>query len=352
MPPGVTAGRIEGVGSTTEGREVHLVRRPAGWPRPEDFALRSGPVVATAGQVLVRNHFLSVDPYMRGRMNDARSYVPPFALHQVMDGGAVGVVQEAPPDGALSPGDAVVHNLGWREYAVGAPEAFRRVAPIPGFPLSIYLGALGMPGLTAFVGLLDIAGLKPGESVYVSAAAGAVGSVAVQLAKVHGATRVIGSAGSDRKVEHLTRDLRVDAAFNYHVADLGEALRRAAGEQGIDVYFDNVGGEQLEAALAVLNRHGRVAMCGAVAGYNEQAPLPGPRNLGLAVGKRLRLQGFLVIDHQERQADFRAQMGAHIAAGRIQADETVVPGIENMTNAFIDMMRGGNTGKMVVQVDG
>ncbi|MGH7704749.1 MAG: zinc-binding dehydrogenase, partial [Candidatus Dormibacteria bacterium] len=216
----------------------------------------------------------------------------------------------------------------------------------------IYLGALGMPGLTAFVGLLDIAGLKPGESVYVSAAAGAVGSVAVQLAKVHGATRVIGSAGSDRKVEHLTRDLRVDAAFNYHVADLGEALRRAAGEQGIDVYFDNVGGEQLEAALAVLNRHGRVAMCGAVAGYNEQAPLPGPRNLGLAVGKRLRLQGFLVIDHQERQADFRAQMGAHIAAGLIQADETVVPGIENMTNAFIDMMRGGNTGKMVVQVDG
>lgn len=340
------------VASTVESREVHLVRRPVGWPEPGDFALRTRRVAAPAEQVLVRNHFLSVDPYMRGRMNDVRSYVPPFALDQVMDGGAVGVVESAPVDGALRPGDAVVHSLGWREYSVGPPKAFRRISPIAGFPLSIYLGALGMPGLTAYVGLLDIAGLQPGESFYVSAAAGAVGGVAAQLAKLRGAARVIGSAGSDRKLEHLTRDLGLDAVFNYHVADIPKALRQAAGDQGIDVYFDNVGGEQLDAALTVLNPHGRVAMCGSIARYNEKTPPTGPRNLSLAVGKRLRLQGFLVTDHQGRQEAFLEEVGAHISAGRIRADETVVPGIENMTQAFIDMMRGSNVGKMVLSVLG
>ncbi|MGH7758312.1 MAG: NADP-dependent oxidoreductase [Candidatus Dormibacteria bacterium] len=336
--------------SSPAGREVQLVRRPVGWPRAEDFALHRSRVESGREQVLVRNHFLSVDPYMRGRMTNLRSYVPPFALGEAMDGGAVGVVESAPPGSDLEPGAAVLHNLGWREYAVGPPRAFRRITPLPGVPLSVYLGALGMPGLTAFVGLLDVAGLQPGESVYVSAAAGAVGSVATQLAKLHGAAWVVGSAGSERKVDHLTRDLGLDAAFNYHVGDLARTLRRAVGDRGLDIYFDSVGGDQLEAALSVLNVRGRVAMCGAIAGYNEESPPPGPRNLGLAVGKRLRLQGFLVSDHAERQSDFLAEVRGHVAAGRIKADETVVHGIENMVDAFLGMMRGENVGKMVVSV--
>ncbi|MGH7611172.1 MAG: NADP-dependent oxidoreductase [Candidatus Dormibacteria bacterium] len=338
------------VRSSAEGREVHLVRRPVGWPKPEDFALRSRPVAARPEQVLVRNHFLSVDPYMRGRMNDLPSYVPPFALNKVMSGGAVGVVESAPAGGTLTVGDRVLHNLGWREYAVAPPEAFERISPLPELPLSLYLGALGMPGLTAFVGLLDIAALQPGESVYVSAAAGAVGSVAAQLAKVRGAARVIGSAGSDRKVKHLTQDLGLDLAFNYHVPDLTQVLRHAVGDPGLDVYFDNVGGEQLQAAISVLNPHGRVALCGAIARYNDTASSPGPSNLSLAVGKRLRLQGFLVIDHEGSRDAFVTEMSAHLAAGRIKADETIVRGIENMAQAFIAMMRGENVGKMVISV--
>lgn len=336
--------------SASEGREVHLVNRPVGWPQPGDFALRSGPVEAGPGELLVLNRFLSVDPYMRGRMNDARSYVPPFALDQVMDGGAVGEVVSAPSGGTFSAGDAVIHNLGWREYAVGPPEVFRPIDPVPGTALSTYLGALGMPGLTAYVGLLDVAGFQPGESLFVSAAAGAVGSLVGQLAKLRGAGLVIGSAGSDRKVVHLTRDLGFDAAFNYHDGDVTASLLQAARDRGIDVYFDNVGGDQLESALTVLNRHGRVALCGAVSRYNSETPLAGPRNLSLAIGKRLRLQGFLVSDHEDRRPDFLREVGDHIAAGRIEVDETVVVGIENMADAFIEMMRGANVGKMVVRV--
>ncbi|HVB14654.1 MAG TPA: NADP-dependent oxidoreductase [Candidatus Dormibacteraeota bacterium] len=336
--------------TVTDSREVHLTTRPVGWPRPGNFELLSRPVAAEEGQVLVHNRFLSVDPYMRGRMNDARSYVPPFALGRVMDGGAVGEVVAAPSGGILAPGDAVLHNFGWREYAVGPPDAFQRIDPAPGVALSTYLGALGMPGLTAYVGLLDVAGFQPGEGLFVSAAAGAVGSLVGQLAKLRGAGLVIGSAGSDRKVEHLTRELGFDAAFNYHDGDVTALLLQAVGDRGIDVYFDNVGGDQLEAALTALNQRGRVVMCGSVSRYNAEAPLPGPRNLGLVVGKRLRLQGFLVTDHQDRRPDFLQEVGDHIGAGRIKADETVVDGIENMVDAFIEMMRGANLGKMLVRV--
>jgi hypothetical protein len=336
--------------SAIDGREVHLVTRPVGWPQPGDFALRSRPVEAGPGEVLVLNRFLSVDPYMRGRMNDARSYVPSFALDHVMDGGAVGEVVFAPSGGTFSAGDAVIHNLGWREYAVGPPEVFRRIDPVPGIALSTYLGALGMPGLTAYVGLLDVAGFQPGESLFVSAAAGAVGSLVGQLAKLRGAGLVIGSAGSDRKVVHLIRDLGFDAAFNYHDGDVTASLLQAARDRGIDVYFDNVGGAQLESALNVLNRHGRVALCGAISRYNSETPVPGLRNLSLAIGKRLRLQGFLVSDHEDRRPDFLREVGDHIAAGRIKVDETIVVGIENMADAFIEMMHGANVGKMVVRV--
>ncbi|HUZ89779.1 MAG TPA: NADP-dependent oxidoreductase [Candidatus Acidoferrales bacterium] len=337
--------------SAKDAREVHLVTRPIGWPQPHNFAVERRLVKADDGQALVHNRFLSVDPYMRGRMNDVKSYVPPFALGEVMDGGAVGEVVSAPPGGSIAPGDQVIHNLGWREYSVGPPEAFQLIDPVPGTPLSTYLGALGMPGLTAYVGLLDVAALQPGESVFISAAAGAVGSLAGQLAKLHGAERVIGSAGSDRKIEHLTSDLGFDAAFNYRGGDVTASLRQAAGERGIDVYFDNVGGDQLEAALTMLNRHGRVALCGSVSRYNSEGPQPGPRNLALAIGKRLRLQGFLVTDHEERRPEFIREVGDHIAAGRIKVDQTVVVGIENMAEAFIAMLRGANVGKMVVQLN-
>ncbi len=207
-----------------------------------------------------------------------------------------------------------------------------------------------MPGLTAYVGLLDVAGLQGGEVVFVSGAAGAVGSVVGQLARLHGASRVIGSAGSDAKVEHLLRDLHFDAAFNYKRGPVLQLLTEAAGNTGIDVYFDNVGGDHLKAALSLLNLHGRVAMCGAVSRYNEAGPVPGPDNLGLAVGKRLRLEGFLVGDHAPRMEALLSEVGDAVADGRLSADETIVDGIENMPGAFIGMLRGDNVGKMVVRV--
>ncbi len=330
--------------------EIHLARRPQGPPVPADFATVARPIEVPPGQVLVRNAFVSVDPYMRGRMNDGPSYVPPFQVGQVMDGGAIGRVLSAPPDSKLRSGQVVLHNLGWRDLATGPEAAFRPLEPRPGLSLSTYLGALGMPGLTAYVGLLDVAGLQGGEVVFVSGAAGAVGSVVGQLARLHGASRVIGSAGSDAKVEHLLRDLHFDAAFNYKRGPVLQLLTEAADNTGIDVYFDNVGGDHLEAALSLLNLHGRVAMCGAVSRYNEAGPVPGPDNLGLAVGKRLRLEGFLVGDHAPRMEAFLSEVGEAVADGRLSADETVVDGIENMPGAFIGMLRGDNVGKMVVRV--
>jgi len=330
--------------------EIHLVRRPQGPPVPGDFATVARGIEVSPGEILVRNAFLSVDPYMRGRMNDGPSYVPPYQVGRVMDGGAIGRVIAAPPDSKLRPGQVVLHNLGWRDFATGPEAAFRALEPRPGLSLSTYLGALGMPGLTAYVGLLDVARLQSGEVVFVSGAAGAVGSVVGQLAKLHGAGRVIGSAGSDAKVEHLLRDLHFDAAFNYKRGPVLQLLAEAAGDTGIDVYFDNVGGDQLEAALSLLNVHGRVAMCGAVSRYNAAGPMPGPNNLGLAVGKRLRLEGFLVGDHGPRRGAFLSEVGEALSEGRLRADESVVDGIENMPGAFIGMLRGDNVGKMVVRV--
>jgi NADPH-dependent curcumin reductase CurA len=336
---------------TSTGREIHLVTRPKGWPMANNFELVAQKVEASPNEVVVRNQFLSVDPYMRGRMSDAKSYVPAFELGRVMDGGAVGKIVSAPAGATLAPGDTVIHRLGWREFAVGPPAAFRQIQPLPGVSPSTYLGALGMPGLTAYVGLLDIARLQSGESVFVSAAAGAVGSMVGQLAKSRGAGLVIGSAGSASKVEHLTRDLGYDVAFNYHDGDVTWLLAQAAGERGIDVCFDNVGGDHLQAALAVLRPHGRVAMCGSISSYNAESAPSGPRNLSMAVGKQLRLEGFLVGDHQDREAEFLSEVGSGIVAGTIVADETVVAGIENMVEAFLGMMRGTNLGKMVVRVE-
>lgn len=254
-------------------REWHLVRRPQGWPVAEDFALREVPVSAepAPGRILVRNLHMSVDPYMRGRMNDTKSYIPPFQLDEPMQGGAVGEVVASAAEG-FSVGDHVLHHLGWREYAdLDAKYATKVDASLA--PLSAYLGVLGMPGLTAYAGLFEVASFKEGDAVFVSGAAGAVGSLVGQFAKIKGASRVIGSAGSDEKVTLLTQKYGFDAAFNYKNGPVGEQLRAAAPE-GIDVYFDNVGGDHLEAAISSLNVHGRATLCGAIAGYNDTEPTP------------------------------------------------------------------------------
>jgi NADPH-dependent curcumin reductase CurA len=328
-------------------REIQLAARPHGQPKPTDFRLVDvelpdpGP-----GEVLVRNTYMSVDPYMRGRMNDAKSYVPPFQLDHAMDGGAVGDVVASNAEG-LAPGDVVTHQLGWRDHAVLPADQVRKVDP-DGLSESAFLGVLGMPGLTAYVGLIDIGELREGDVVFVSGAAGAVGSLAGQIAKLRGHT-VIGSAGSAEKVAHLVDDLGFDHAFNYKDGPVAEQLAAVAPE-GIDLYFDNVGGEHLEAAIGALNRYGRVAMCGAISVYNATEPVPGPRNIALAVGKRLTLRGFIVSDHFMRLRDLQAEVGPAVRDGRIQFRETVAEGLENAPLAFMDLLQGKNTGKMVVRL--
>lgn len=329
-------------------RQITLASRPDGWPTSDNFALvKTETPQPQDGQILVRNLFMSVDPYMRPRMNDVKSYLPPFQIGEPLDGGAVGEVVES-RSAAFAPGDLVLHGLGWRDFAVLGERHARKVAPIEGLSPSVYLGVLGMPALTAYAGLLDVAQFKPGEAVFVSGAAGAVGSVAGQIAKLKGASRVVGSAGSEEKVAYL-REIGFDAAFNYKTAPVGEQLKQAAPE-GIDVYFDNVGGDHLEAAISSLKLHGRVAICGAIAQYNDTEPAPAPRNLALAIGKRLTLRGFLVMDHSDRMGDMVTEVGGWLREGKLSFTETVVDGLESAPGAFLSMLRGGNTGKMVVRV--
>ncbi len=328
--------------------QIVLASRPSGWPTAANFALTEAdrPDLAD-GQVRVRNLFMSVDPYMRSRMNDARSYVPPFRLGEPLEGGAIGMVIESrSPD--LNVGDMVLHMLGWRDEAVLPARQARKVTVVAGLSPSAYLGVLGMPTLTAYVGLLDIAGFKPGETVFVSGAAGAVGSMAGQIAKLKGAARVIGSAGSEEKVRWL-REIGFDAAFNYRAASVVEQLREAAPD-GIDVYFDNVGADHLDAALVILNQNGRVAMSGAIANYNATAPPVGPSNLGLVITKRLTLRGFIVSDHARRMPDMIADVSAWLREGRLAHAETVVDGLDHAPDAFINLLRGANTGKMIVRL--
>ncbi|QHC33374.1 zinc-binding dehydrogenase [Streptomyces sp. HF10] len=333
---------------TTEiNREWHLLSRPVGWPKPEDFALVETPVPTPGeGQILVRNTYLSVDPYMRGRMSAAKSYVDPFELGKVMQGGAVGEVIESRAEG-IAAGDHVLHFLGWREYAVLDARHAVKVDP-EAAPLSAYLGVLGMTGLTAYAGLLRTASFKEGDIVFVSGAAGAVGSQVGQIAKLKGASRVIGSAGSDEKVRLLVEEYGFDAAFNYKNGPVSKQLREAAPD-GIDVYFDNVGGDHLEAAIGSLREGGRIAVCGMISVYNDTEPAPGPRNLARLIQTRGRIEGFLVNDHRDLQPQFVREVGPWVASGRLKHRETVVDGIENTVEAFLGLLRGDNTGKMVVK---
>lgn len=329
-------------------RELRLASRPVGRPSDENFRLSESSLPELGdGQILLRNIFVSVDPYMRGRMNDVKSYSAPFALDEALDGGAVGEVI-ASRSAAHQEGDVVVHSLGWREYAVLDGEA-ATPARTDLVPASAFLGALGMTGLTAYAGLLKVAEFSPGDAVFVSGAAGAVGSLVGQIAKAMGASRVIGSAGSPAKVARLL-ELGFDAAFDYHDGTVREQLEKAAGNAGIDVYLDNVGGEHLEAALAVLSVGGRVAMCGAIAQYNSTQPTPAPHNLLQAIGKQFTLRGFLVGGQRQHARESAEKMAGWLADGTVRYDETVVDGLENAPQAFMDLLDGANTGKRLVRL--
>lgn len=340
--------------ATVTAREVHLVRRPHGMPDPDDFALVDRDLGEPGdGEVLVANHYFSVDPYMRGRMNDVPSYVPPFRLNEAMDGRAVGEVVASRSDdpGGPAVGDLVTSNLAWHTHGIVPATQVQKVSAPEGVSPSAFLGVLGAPGLTAWVGLLDKAAFREGDAVFVSGAAGAVGSLAGQLAKLKGASRVVGSAGSAEKVAWLTDDLGYDAAFNYKDGAVVDQLREAMPD-GVDVYFDNVGADHLEAAIACANDFARVAACGAIAHYNDtdENPTPGPRNLFQIVKKRLTIQGFIVTDSMNRMRPFLSEVTPWVAEGRVKFAETVVEGVDHAVDAFRGMLRGENTGKMIVKV--
>ncbi|MFE4409371.1 NADP-dependent oxidoreductase [Streptomyces sp. NPDC056821] len=329
-------------------REWHLLSRPVGWPKPEDFALVETEVPRPGeGQVLARNEYLSVDPYMRGRMSAAKSYAAPYELGRPMQGGAVGEVVASEAEG-IAVGDHVLHFGGWREYAAVNARSAVKVDPAAA-PLPAYLGVLGMTGLTAYAGLLRTASFKEGDAVFVSGAAGAVGGQVGQIARLKGASRVIGSAGSDEKVRLLTEEYGFDAAFNYKSGPVAEQLRAAAPD-GVDVYFDNVGGEHLEAAIGSLNLGGRIAICGMISVYNNTEPAPGPKNLARLIQTRGRIEGFLVGDHYDLQPEFVREVGAWVRSGELKYRQTVVEGIENTLEAFLGVLRGDNTGKMIVKL--
>jgi len=339
----------------TTSREWHLTRRPHGVPVDEDFALVDVELPAPGdGEILVRNSFLSVDPYMRGRMNEAKSYVPAFRLDQPMDGEAVGVVEyvgEGAVDSngsAIAIGDTVIHLFGWRTRSV-VPAKTARILNTSLAPAQAYLGVLGMPGLTAYAGLLRIAELAEGERVFVSSAAGAVGSLVGQLARLKGASLVVGSAGGPDKTAWLLDDAGFNAAIDYKATPIRKGLAQAAPE-GIDVYFDNVGGDHLEAAITALRPGGRAAICGMISLYNATEPAPGPRNMAMIIGKRLTLRGFLVFDHADLRPQFEAEVGRWLAEGKIVWRETVVDGIDNAVNGFRGLMAGANTGKMLIRL--
>lgn len=334
--------------STILSREIRLKSRPIGMPTAVNFELAQVELPApSAGQLLVKNSYMSVDPYMRGRMNDVKSYTPPFQLDEALTGGAIGqVVQSEHPEYKV--GEHVLNFMGWREAFLSDGGGLNKV-DVTHIPAAAYLGTAGMPGQSAYWGLLDIGKPQEGETVFVSAAAGAVGSVVCQIAKLKGC-KVIGSAGSDEKVAWLRDELGVDTAFNYKSVDKISRTVKELAPQGIDIYFENVGGEHLEAALANMNLNGRIPFCGMISQYNATIPASAPRNLGNIIGNRLLLKGFIVSDYAARAAEFYADMSQWLAADQITLKETVVNGIENAPAAFLGLFTGSNMGKMIVKL--
>ena len=331
----------------TTSREIRLKSRPVGTPVADNFELATVELPAPgAGEVQVRNHWMTVDPYMRGRMNDVKSYSPPFALGEAMQGGAVGEVI-ASNDPSLKVGDLVQSMYGWRE-AFNAPAAAVQKLDTFGLPPQAFLGVAGMPGMTAWVGLLKIAAMKDGDVVFVSGAAGAVGQIVVQIAKIKGNT-VIGSCGGADKVAYL-KSIGCDEVIDYKAEkDLTAALNRVA-PKGIDVYFENVGGEHMDAALAAARPFARFALCGMISQYNSTGEMYGVKNLIQAVGKSIRLEGFIVSNSFQHLPEFLKDMSGWIQGGKVQWKETIDEGIENAPGAFLKLFRGENTGKMLVKL--
>jgi NADPH-dependent curcumin reductase CurA len=332
---------------TLTSREVRLKSRPQGLPTAGNFEIASVDLPAPGpGEVQVRNSWMTVDPYMRGRMNDVKSYVPPFQIGEALQGGAVGEVV-ASNDPAFKAGDAVQSFLGWRE-AFNAPAGAVQKLDTHGLPIQAFLGVAGMPGLTAYAGLLKVAALKPGDVVFVSAAAGAVGQVVCQIAKIKGHT-VVGSAGGADKVAFL-KEIGVDHVIDYKAEkDLTAALTRAAPD-GIDVYFENVGGAHLEAALNCARPFARFALCGMISQYNDTDAGPGIHGLIQAVGKQIRLEGFIVSSHNDLAPAFVKDMAEWIGSGKLKYRETVEAGIDKAPDAFLKLFKGENLGKMLVKL--
>ncbi len=329
-------------------KQIRLASRPSGWVTEDNFTLTEHDVAEPAdGQVLVRNIFMSVDPYMRGRMNLGKSYIAPFRVGEVLQAGVVGQVI-ASRHADYAEGDYVTGMLGWENYSLGDGGQLQKMTP-GSEPLSWHLGILGMPGMTAYVGLHVIAGAQPGETVFVSAASGAVGSVVGQLAKLHGCY-VVGSAGSDEKVALLTDMLGYDAAFNYRKSESLPGSVRKACPDGIDVGFENVGGAVFEAVLWNMRDFGRIALCGMIADYNATEPAPGPRGMTIVIGRRLTIRGFIVTDHPDACKEYVGRATGWLAEGKLTYRETIAEGIESAPQAFIGMLKGHNTGKQIVKL--
>ncbi|MDE2133720.1 MAG: NADP-dependent oxidoreductase [Alphaproteobacteria bacterium] len=331
-------------------RDIRLRQRPSGLPSPADFELVESEIPTPGrGQVLVRNLFMSVDPYMRGRMTNRKSYVAPFQLGEVLQGGAVGKVATSNNNDQFQAGDYVFSSNGWREWFVSDGADLQKIDPGPA-PIQAYLGMLGMPGLTAYAGLLRIGGLKEEDRVFVSAAAGAVGAIACQIARNTGCEIVVGSTGSEEKRAYLIRELGITEAINYRECDDLAAALADAMPGGIDVYFDNVGGTHLTAALDNMRVFGRIVACGAIEHYNATEPPKGPPNLFQIVTKSLTMRGFIILNHFDMRERFLGDMNEWIADGKMTLRETVKEGIESAPEALIGLFHGENIGKMLVKL--
>ncbi|MBN8192217.1 NADP-dependent oxidoreductase [Bacillus sp. NTK074B] len=329
-------------------QQIQLVSRPEGMPVKEDFLYKEIDVPQPSnGEVLVKTIYLSVDPYMRGRMSDAKSYVEPFKLNEALAGGVVGEIVES-KSARFQKGDFIVGMLPWQEYSVANEKEVRTIDPDVA-PISTYLSILGMTGLTAYFGLMDIGQPKEGETVVVSGAAGAVGSVVGQIAKIQGA-RVVGIAGSDEKVSYLTDTLGFDVGINYKTTDNIYASLKEACPDGIDVYFENVGGEIGDAALSLLNKHARIPVCGAISSYNKTDRDLGPRVQSRLIKSSALMKGYVVNDYNDRFKEGATQLGQWLSQGKLQYEETITEGLDNVTDAFLGLFQGKNIGKQLVKI--
>lgn len=328
-------------------RQILLINRPAGTPTYDDFKITDAPIgKPSAGEVLIRTIYISVDPYLRGRMNDTKSYIPPFQLNDVITSGVIGQILES-QSSLFEKGDFVLGSLGWQEYSIAKENAVRKIDPTLA-PVSAYLSVLGMTGLTAYFGLLDIGKPKEGETVVVSGAAGAVGSIVGQIAKIKGA-RVVGIAGSDDKVKFLLDELGFDAAINYNKQDVGTALKEACPD-GIDVYFENVGGKISDNIFPLLNNFARIPVCGAISSYNNEVADVGPRVQSYLIKTSSLMQGFTVGNYSSRFAEGAKDLASWLKEGKLKYEETITEGFDHTIDAFLDLFKGANLGKAIVKV--